>query len=720
MLPILLDIENFYCHSKSIIDFNDFSAAVIVGKINGNDKFSNGAGKSTIFAAIKYVLFNEVDTTSLEKVIKHNSDSCKVSFEFLSSLDNQIYKIIRFRGRRPGAEVRLFRKTISGDWDDLTQRTSTDTDKEIIKIIKINYRTFSNSVLFAQGDISGIAAMTPRERKTALKEALQLGAYSKYEKAIKKKADELTKEIEKTKTIISTIGNPDSDISEFSKKIELISPFKIEIEKILFESENNLSLLTKEVAVKQKELLDLSERISNDNKKIIDIEKEICPINIEINKYSIKILELEKQVNYSFSKAKSLSQEIKQLKSTPVIDEISLKNDIDLLRNDLSEQQSDFKQLTVKHKELKIPLTEEAICKHCRQSVDPEARIICQAAIDSEVKEIEIKLSNIKETVPKKQSQLLNLENKLEANRISIISLKEKEFLLEKEKADTISSSSILEEFSNLKKMKELDLKAKEYLKSELLKEKCNNPLKSQEEKINIELNKLQTNLKTLLQEKKYNLEKLSSSSNEEAVLTHKLEQRLSDKKKLNSLKESLNKLEYSFILHQKVTAAFGPSGIPALITHTILDDYQIESNNILDNLRPGLRLQFLTQNERNDGEMSDTLEITYFLNNTELEFSQLSGAQKLLVSLSLRLGLAAVISKRLGIDLKMILIDEADQSLDSGALEAFEKAIKELQKDYKILVITHNDELKLKFSHAIVVEQDNKLNSVAKLSNGW
>jgi hypothetical protein len=45
---------------------------------------------------------------------------------------------------------------------------------------------------------------------------------------------------------------------------------------------------------------------------------------------------------------------------------------------------------------------------------------------------------------------------------------------------------------------------------------------------------------------------------------------------------------------------------------------------------------------------MADTLEITYFLNNTELEFSQLSGAQKLLVSLALRLGLAAVISKRL------------------------------------------------------------------------
>src|ERR1700674_4480903 len=150
MLPIKLYMENFFCYTKSEIDFTEFSSAVIVGKINGNEKYSNGAGKSTIFAAIKYALFNEVDTSSLDKIIKHNADICKVMFDFQSSLDGNIYIIIRSRGKKPGTDIRLFKQT-NNVWEYLTQRKSTETEKEIFKLVKINYKTFCNSVLFSQG-----------------------------------------------------------------------------------------------------------------------------------------------------------------------------------------------------------------------------------------------------------------------------------------------------------------------------------------------------------------------------------------------------------------------------------------------------------------------------------------------------------------------------------------------------------------------------------------
>lgn len=719
MLPLKLDIENFYCHSKSIIDFNDFSAAVIVGRINGNDKFSNGAGKSTIFAAIKYVLFNEVDTSSLEKVIKHDSDSCKVLFEFISSLDNHTYKIIRFRGRKPGAEVRLFRR-VGDDWEDLTQRTPTETDREIVKLIKINYRTFSNSVLFAQGDMSGIAAMTPRERKTALKEALQLGIYSKYEKAIKNKVAELTKEVEKTQTIISTLGNPEMDIIELAKNLENIKPIKEEIRVTLEVADNNLNILTEDLITKQKNLKDLSDQIVEANKSLVEIERDISVCTFEIRKYQSKIIDLGAQEQKSFNRAKQLALEIKALKKPRIRTEEQLKELVEFNRNLLADQQLTFNQLIAKYKDLSVPLTEETICKHCRQRVDPEARALCQASIDSELKEIDIEVIKLQKSLPIIKEKLFAFEKEQEDIRKSSSILKEKEFELEKEKKNTISSASILVEFKELKNTKETELKSKEIIKSELAKRQEGSFLKNQENKLNTELYNIRNRLNILTQERRYNLDKISALSNEEAVLLHKIEQKNKDKEKISNLKQDLVQLEYRFALHQKVLTAFGPSGIPALITHTILDDYQVESNNVLDKLRPSLRLQFLTEDERSDGEMADTLEITYFLNNTELEFSQLSGAQKLLVSLALRLGLAAVISKRLGIDLKMILIDEADQSLDEAALETFEQAIKELQKDYKILIITHNQNLKEKFQHAIVVEQDNNLCSTAKVSNGW
>jgi DNA repair exonuclease SbcCD ATPase subunit len=52
MIPKQLYIENFSCHEKSVIDFTQFSSALIVGKIENSDLYSNGVGKTTIFKAI--------------------------------------------------------------------------------------------------------------------------------------------------------------------------------------------------------------------------------------------------------------------------------------------------------------------------------------------------------------------------------------------------------------------------------------------------------------------------------------------------------------------------------------------------------------------------------------------------------------------------------------------------------------------------------------------
>src|SRR5271165_4884338 len=117
MHPNKLYIENFCGHAQSEIDFTNFSTAIIVGKIKGNSRFSNGVGKTTIFSAIKYVLFNEVDFSTLEKVIRHGCDYCKVSLEFI--VNDTIYKVVRSKSKKAGSELRLYRKN-DEEFDDLT------------------------------------------------------------------------------------------------------------------------------------------------------------------------------------------------------------------------------------------------------------------------------------------------------------------------------------------------------------------------------------------------------------------------------------------------------------------------------------------------------------------------------------------------------------------------------------------------------------------------
>ena len=97
-----------------------------------------------------------------------------------------------------------------------------------------------------------------------------------------------------------------------------------------------------------------------------------------------------------------------------------------------------------------------------------------------------------------------------------------------------------------------------------------------------------------------------------------------------------------------------------------------------------------------------------------------MSGAMKLAVTFSLKMGLSFLLQKLFNIKMEFLLLDEIDQSLDKAGADAFVDIVKFLQKELKVLVITHNDRLKDKFSHAILVEQDSNMISKAKVVTSW
>jgi DNA repair exonuclease SbcCD ATPase subunit len=130
--------------------------------------------------------------------------------------------------------------------------------------------------------------------------------------------------------------------------------------------------------------------------------------------------------------------------------------------------------------------------------------------------------------------------------------------------------------------------------------------------------------------------------------------------------------------------------------------------------------LSFSIEKVRGDGQLDDDLDINYFQNNRPRDYGLLSGAQKLCVMFSLKLGLAYLLRKKIGATMQMLLLDEVDQSLDKASIDVFADIIKYFQKDFTILVITHNDRLKDKFSHVILVEQDQNMVSRAKVVKSW
>lgn len=715
MEPIKLIIENFCGHEYSEIDFGKFSIALIIGKQKGNEKISNGVGKSTIFAAIKYVLFNESDFSKVEKVIRHNADFCKVSFEFKA--DGIVYTIVRKRSKRGDTDLKLSREE-NGHIEDITGRRASDTEKELFKLVKMNCKTFCNSVLFSQAEmLNGLAALTPSARKLIMKDAMQLGVYSTFEKLAKKKTSDITNDITKEKIIISTIGNPNDDIKKIDEQL-------IEIEKQLSDRNMQLGEYTAKSAAElvlfnalRNDIDDIERKTSEAYAKYRGYQQDIVIAKtamLDINTKITKISKAKNEVTEQITKAQDYNAfDYTELKIAQLKEQLSLTQSL------LMEKKINYKHLVSNLETQSIPLPDDAMCRHCKQPITKEHRAICKQDIDKEIAQTKQELVSLKSIIEvlmadekKHQKVLKQAESNFEiatknaqlisTKRKELVSiqtmLKEYETLSSKEQArmeEKLVALEVEKKFLADNNAKEIVRMKKEYSE----KEETLAGLEKQIHSIGAEYHEWQ---------------------NKKAVAEDRKSARFKDIDKLNSLNETIKELERKFHTHQLVAQSFSSYGIPAMITHTILDDFQIETNNLLTQLKPGLQTQFLIVKDRSDGDKEDTLDIRYSLNGHELEYAQLSGAQKLIASLCLKLGLASVIKKRLGVDIKLLLIDEVDQSLDDAHLDDFGEAIKKLQSEYKIMIITHNKELKDKFSTAIVVEQDENMVSRASVQNAW
>lgn len=744
MKPLRLYIENFMCHGSSFIDFREFNSALIVGKVDNNELYSNGVGKTTIFKAIEYVLFNQADV-NLEKIIRDGCDSCCVTLDFM--VNNVEYRISRRRTRKStdfslyertpeiGVETDVYHQLIDNSnviykplsidkdnkfWKDKSGSRASDTEKDVDKLIKVNYKSFRSTIHFIQNDFGGLATATPEKRKGILKDALNIIVYSKLEKLAKEEYSILSKEIDKSKIIIDTLGTPLKDIKLLENQIisldDLIAQKTESLNEVQFEIDN----LNKQINNQTNVLSNLESKFSNLLLKRKTLESEKSKLEISVKEYTSK-------KNNAINAANDLIKEINILKEqqSKLIEIDFSQIDIltDLLTNKkhkITELNLIIQQSLAKCEELKVPLPNDSICKHCRQILTEKHKIECQKQINNE-----LDLTNILIKNSQKEIQQINIDVQKDQQTINSLNLSKKQL----ENINTNISSKN-------KEIQDKKVLYNEYLEllnkfiSELA-EKNEEIIKSEEELKKSSMNEaaivknIISNLKVKLTETNSNINSLSKeitqATSSKAIILHNVEQKNKDSLKIKEIQSELYKLQQESEMYPEVIQAFSTTGIPNLIIQNVLDDLQIEANNLLAQLKPGLQLSFFVEKTvEKTKDVTDTLEINYHINGKERYYEQLSGAQKIAITFSLKLGLSFLLQKIIGTDIKFLMLDEIDQSLDKASVDAFADIVKFFQKDFTILVITHNDRLKDKFLHAILVEQDINMVSSASVVSSW
>ena len=180
MLPITLELKNFFSHKDSVIDFTEFQSALLIGNIEGNYEHSNGSGKSAIFEAVLWGLFNKSRASAMDDIILWGENTCSVVFTFKHN--DIMYKVQRTRNRITStSNVRLF-QLIDDDWRDISGSTSGLTNERIVSIINIDYKTFVNSVYFRQNNISEFAESDAARKKDILKSIIDISKWDNFEK----------------------------------------------------------------------------------------------------------------------------------------------------------------------------------------------------------------------------------------------------------------------------------------------------------------------------------------------------------------------------------------------------------------------------------------------------------------------------------------------------------------------------------------------------------
>jgi len=746
MKPIRLYIDNFMCHDKSFIDFTQFSAALIVGNKEQNDLRANGVGKSTIFKAIEYVLFNQSDV-NLERIIRDDTDICRVVLDF--SIGDLEYRISRKRTRKgssdllllernsvPGSEIEIYHSiqnniyTPLSDkdsskkyWKDLSGSRSSDTEKELSKLVKINPKSFRSTIHFVQNDFSGLSTATPEKRKGILKDAFNLLIYTKLEKLAKDKSQIISKEIDKSTTILNTLGDPIKDIISIQSQLS-----QVEIE--LSTKQNELSIVNDNLNEQNTVINDLITLHSNLEGKFTDLLSQEKSLLAEKSKTEILVKEYQSKKTNVAKAAKELIEEINTLKDL----QSKLANidygQIDILTEAISNIKEDVAQLniTIKtsmetYEDYKIPLPTGNICKGCRKPMTDKERQEHQTHIHQEMIKCQKIIQDSKQQINKSNIEITKHQQSINSLSLSKQQLEAVNTTISSKNKEVLDKKSFYEEYNRLSEKFTSEL-LEVNSKLELIKEQLTNSVMEQAnntyQQIDLEKQKIATiNSQILLLNKE-----ITHYNSSKAVLQHTLNQRSKDQVSYNELQSKLVSLNAKYSIYPLVIQGFSSTGIPNLIIQNILDDLQRETNNLLSQLRPGgkeIQLTFSIEKKvEKTGEAADTLDINYQINGRNRYYEQLSGAQQIAVMFSLKLGLSFLLQNLIGTDVRMLLLDEIDQSFDPTSVDEYADIVKFFQKDFVILVITHNDRLKDKFSHAILVEQDINMVSKASVVSSW
>ena len=309
MKPIRLELREFGPYKDEIIEWDRIinePIFLITGK--------TGSGKSTLFDAITYALYNKTtggkDVASLRTKTASDKDKTQVNFDF--ELNGKRYRIERTlaylkTGNKnlTSGKVALMQYNYEGL--EVIATKEQEVKEKVEELIGLDDKQFCQIIILPQGKFKEFLLSKSSEKKETLRSLFNTYFYQKFVDQLQEQAKKLdSNNKQKEKELITRFEQFDID-GELTKFEFLKDENFKEINEIILSQEN-------EIETEKKELAKLEKNLIKSKENFIELSKLNDKfLNLEDNK--VKIDELNKKDDY-FNKLKMEVEKLTELQKS--------------------------------------------------------------------------------------------------------------------------------------------------------------------------------------------------------------------------------------------------------------------------------------------------------------------------------------------------------------------------------------------------------------------
>ncbi|EGF85886.1 AAA family ATPase [Gemella haemolysans] len=292
MKPIRLELREFGPYKDEIIEWDRIinePIFLITGK--------TGSGKSTLFDAITYALYNKTtggkDVASLRTKTASDKDKTQVNFDF--ELNGKRYRIERTlaylkTGNKNLTSGKVALMQYNNEELEVIATKEQEVKEKVEELIGLDDKQFCQIIILPQGKFKEFLLSKSSEKKETLRSLFNTYFYQKFVDQLQEQAKKLdSTNKQKEKELITRFEQFDID-GELTKFEFLKDENFKEINEIILSQEN-------EIETEKKELAKLEKNLIKSKENFIELSKLNDKfLNLEDNK--VKIDELNKKDSY--------------------------------------------------------------------------------------------------------------------------------------------------------------------------------------------------------------------------------------------------------------------------------------------------------------------------------------------------------------------------------------------------------------------------------------